>query len=173
MTFSFNTVSFNTVMTVLTLAIFSVSALAKSASDSTYTADATSLANGMVTMKSNYGVKKTVKKLKKVLTKKGMTIFEHVNHSAGAKKVGKKLRPTEVLIFGNPKAGTPLMQCAPSVAIDLPQKMLVWQDKEGNVWLAYNDPQYLVQRHSITGCEKVIEKITGALKNFAKAATQS
>jgi uncharacterized protein (DUF302 family) len=77
-----------------------------------------------------------------------------------------------VVIFGNPKVGTPLMQCAQSVAIDLPQKALVWEDSDGTVWLGYNDPDYLKQRHSIEGCDQVIEKVKGALAGFAKAATE-
>ena len=82
------------------------------------------------------------------------------------------LRPTEVVIFGNPKVGTPLMNCAQSVAIDLPQKALIWQDEAGEVWLAYNDPAYLAGRHKIEGCDEVLKKVSGALANFAAAATK-
>jgi uncharacterized protein (DUF302 family) len=83
-----------------------------------------------------------------------------------------QMRPTELIIFGNPKVGTPLMQCAQSAAIDLPQKALIWEDANGEVWLSYNNPAYLVERHKVTGCEPVVEKITTALANFAKVATQ-
>ncbi|MGH1485582.1 MAG: DUF302 domain-containing protein [Cellvibrionaceae bacterium] len=126
---------------------------------------------GMIILKSNHNVKITADKLEKVLNAKGMTVFKRIDHSAGAKKVDKELRPTELVIFGNPKVGTPLMQCAQSVAIDLPQKMLIWEDEKGKTWLAYNDPNYLVKRHNIKGCEVVIGKISGALKKFATVAT--
>ena len=89
----------------------------------------------------------------------------------GAQKVGKKLRPTEVIIFGNPNVGAPLMQCSQSVAIDLPQKALISEDEAGQVWLSYNDPKYLEKRHGIKECVEVIKKIENALSNFANAAT--
>jgi uncharacterized protein (DUF302 family) len=127
--------------------------------------------NGMVILKSHHNVKMTANKLESILKEKGMTVFKRIDHSAGAKKVGKELRPTELVIFGNPKVGTPLMQCAQSVAIDLPQKMLIWEDEAGKTWLAYNNPKYLMDRHKITGCDVVIGKVSGALKKFATAAT--
>ena len=127
--------------------------------------------DSLVSVKSQYSVKETADRLENVLKSKGMNVFGRIDHAAGAKKVDKELRPTELVIFGNPKVGTPLMQCAQSVAIDLPQKALIWQDESGQVWLAYNDPEYLKARHSIEGCDPVIEKIKGALANFAKAAT--
>lgn len=129
-------------------------------------------AEGMVTVKSNHSADATADKLEAVLEEKGMTVMNRINHTAGADKAGLELRPTEVVIFGNPKVGTPLMQCAQSVAIDLPQKALIWEDSEGVVWLGYNDPEYLKQRHSIEGCDGVIEKVKGALAGFAKAATE-
>jgi uncharacterized protein (DUF302 family) len=86
--------------------------------------------------------------------------------------VGKQLRPTELVIFGNPKVGAPLMQCGQTIGIDLPQKALIWQDDNGQVWLTYNDPLYLAKRHEIAGCEPVLDKVQNALKNFAQAATQ-
>ncbi len=100
-----------------------------------------------------------------------MKFIKRINHAQGAQKIGKELRPTELVIFGNPKVGTPLMQCRQSVAIDLPQKALIWQDAQGQVWLSYNDPNYLVERHEITGCGEVINKVGQTLSNFAKAAT--
>lgn len=129
-------------------------------------------AEGMVTVKSNHSADATADKLEAVLEEKGMTVMNRINHTAGADKAGLELRPTEVVIFGNPKVGTPLMQCAQSVAIDLPQKALIWEDSEGVVWLGYNDPEYLKQRHNIEGCDEVIEKVKGALAGFAKAATE-
>lgn len=130
-------------------------------------------ADGMITVKSAHDVKTTADRLEAKLKEKGMTVFGRVNHAAGAEKAGMELRPTELVIFGNPKVGTPLMKCAQSVAIDLPQKALIWEDAEGQVWLAYNDPQYLKSRHTIEGCDEIIGKVSGALGNFAKAATAS
>jgi uncharacterized protein (DUF302 family) len=127
--------------------------------------------NGIISVKSSHEVKATADRLEITLKQKGMTVFIRINHAEGAQKVGKKLRPTELVIFGNPKVGTPLMQCSQSTAIDLPQKALIWEDEKGQVWLSYNDPNYLVERHGITGCAEVIKKIEKALSNFAKAAT--
>lgn len=127
--------------------------------------------SGLVTVESAHDVAGTVDRLVKVLESKGMNIFGRVNHSAGAMKAGMELPPTELVIFGNPKAGTPLMKCARSIAIDLPQKMLAWQADDGKVYLSYNDPAWLKQRHSVEGCDPNFGKITGALANFAKAAT--
>jgi len=127
--------------------------------------------NGMINVKSSHDVKATADRLEDTLKHKGMTVFIRINHAAGAQKVGQKLRPTELIVFGNPKVGTPLMQCRQTTAIDLPQKALIWEDQEGTVWFSYNDPNYLVERHGITGCAEVVKKIEKALSNFAKAAT--
>jgi uncharacterized protein (DUF302 family) len=127
--------------------------------------------SGIITVKSSHDVKTTADRLESTLKQKGMNVFNRINHAQGAQKVGKELRPTELIIFGNPKVGTPLMQCAQSVGIDLPQKALIWQDAQGQVWLSYNDPNYLVERHQIAGCDEVIKKVTKALGNFAKSAT--
>jgi len=127
---------------------------------------------GLINLKSSHDVKSTADRLETVLKEKGMTVFLRINHSESARKVEKKLRPTELVIFGNPKVGTPLMQCSQTVAIDLPQKALIWQDESGQVWLTYNDPQYLAKRHEIDGCKAVLDKVRNALQNFAQAATQ-
>ena len=129
-------------------------------------------ADGMVTVKSPHDVSTTVEKLVAVLESKGMNIFARVNHTEGAKKAGMELRPTELVLFGNPKVGTPLMLCSQSIAIDLPQKMLAWEDEDGNVHLGYNDPAYLKGRHTTEGCDEVLGKVSGALANFAAAATK-
>jgi uncharacterized protein (DUF302 family) len=134
-------------------------------------ASATYADNGIINVKSSHDVKTTVDRLENILEEKGMTVFIRINHAEGAHKVGKKLRPTELIIFGNPKVGTPLMQCGQGVAIDLPQKALIWQDEAGQVWLSYNDPKYLASRHSIKECGEVIKKIEKALGNFASMAT--
>lgn len=128
-------------------------------------------ANGLITVKSVHTVEATADKLEAVLKSKGMNVFGRVNHAKGAMGAGLELLPTELVIFGNPKVGTPLMQCARSVAIDLPQKALIWEDDSGQVWLSYNDPAYLAERHSIEGCDEVLKKVSGALGNFAAAAT--
>lgn len=129
-------------------------------------------AEGMITIKSNHSVSDTADRLESVLQEKGMKIVARVNHGASARSVDLELRPTELVIFGNPKVGTPLMQCTQTVALDLPQKALIWEDEDGQVWLGYNDPAYLGQRHHIEGCDEVLAKVSGALKNFAGAATR-
>ncbi len=129
-------------------------------------------ADGLISIKSSYDVQRTGDRLENTVREKGMTVFIRINHAEGAQKVGKKLRPTELVVFGNPKVGTPLMQCSQSVAIDLPQKALIWEDEAGHVWLSYNDPKYLAKRHGITECVNVIKKIEKALSNFAHAATR-
>jgi len=127
--------------------------------------------NGLISVKSSHDVKVTADRLENILNQKGMNVFIRINHAAGAAKAGKELRPTELIVFGNPKVGTPLMQCSQSVAIDLPQKALIWQDDKGLVWLTYNDPEYLSVRHGLKGCSEVIKKVQKALNNFARAAT--
>ena len=129
-------------------------------------------ADGVVRIKSMHSVTATVDKLESALKSKGMTVFKRVSHSDGAAKVGLELRPTEMLIFGNPKVGTPLMQCQQLAALDLPQKALVYEDADGQVWFAYNDPEYIADRYNITGCNDVVSKISKALFNFSRAATQ-
>jgi uncharacterized protein (DUF302 family)/uncharacterized membrane protein YidH (DUF202 family) len=105
--------------------------------------------NGIISKSSNHPVEQTVEKLKTILQSKGITLFAVVDHSGEAEKVGMKIRPTKLLIFGSPKAGTPLMLAAPSVAIDLPLKILVWEDAQGKVWVSYNSPDYLKERHGL------------------------
>lgn len=126
--------------------------------------------NGVVTLESNYSVEETTNRLENALTDNGLTIFRKVDHQKGATSVDMELPPTTVLIFGNPKLGTPLMQCAPTVAIDLPQKMLIWKDQKGQVHVGYNSPDYLKKRHNIQGCDQELQKITGALEKFAQTA---
>jgi uncharacterized protein (DUF302 family) len=96
---------------------------------------------------SNHSVEETLEKLKRILQAKGVTLFATVDHSGEAEKVGLKMRPTKLAIFGNPKAGTPVMLAAPSSAIDLPLKILIWEDADGKVWVSYNSPKYLQERH--------------------------
>jgi uncharacterized protein (DUF302 family) len=117
--------------------------------------------DGLISVKSTYTVKETADRLESLLRDKGMTLFIRIDHAAGANKVGEQLRPTEVIIFGNPKVGTPFMRCGQSL-----------EDEAGQVWFTYNDPRYLAARHKITGCEEVIEKITKALESFASGAAK-
>lgn len=128
-------------------------------------------ADGMIVVKSPHSVTATADRLEATLSQNGMKIMNRIDHAAGAKAAGLELRPTEVVIFGNPKAGTPLMQCAQTVAVDLPQKALIWEDEDGQVWLGYNDPQYLRVRHAIESCDAVLAKTADALGRFARAAT--
>jgi uncharacterized protein (DUF302 family) len=107
-------------------------------------------ANGIIDTPSNHSVEQTVEKLKGILQTKGVTLFALVDHSGEAEKVGMKMPPTKLLIFGSPKAGTPLMLAAPSIAIDLPLKILVWEDAEAKVWVSYNSPAYLQERHGLS-----------------------
>ena len=104
---------------------------------------------GIIDTPSNHSVDETVEKLKGILQAKGVTLFALVDHSGEAEKVGMKMRPTKLLIFGNPKAGTPVMLAAPSSAIDLPLKILIWEDREGKVWVSYNSLTYLQERHGL------------------------
>jgi uncharacterized protein (DUF302 family) len=124
----------------------------------------------LVTVKSPYPVDETLDRFEEAVTKKGMTIFTRIDHAQGAAKVGKELRPTVVLIFGNPNIGTLLMQSRQTAAIDLPLKLLAWEDDAGQVWIAYNDPGYLVKRHAITDRTPVVEKMRKAMSNFTAAA---
>lgn len=126
-------------------------------------------AEGLVALQSPYNPKDTMDRFENLLKQQGMTIFARIDHAAGAAKVGKTLRPTEVVLFGNPQGGTPFMECAQTVGIDLPLKALVWEDAAGQVWLGYNAPAYLAQRHGAASCP-VVENLTKALASFAQQA---
>jgi len=125
--------------------------------------------DGLVAIKSPHSPKDTMDRLEALLKQKGLTILARIDHAVGAARVGQVLRPTEVLIFGNPQGGTPFMQCAQTVGIDLPLKALVWQDASGQVWLGYNDPSFLAQRHGASPCP-VTENLKKALAGFAQEA---
>ena len=125
---------------------------------------------GLVTMQSNHSVQDTAEKLVSVIESKGMKVFARVDHQKNAQSVDLSLRPTQVIMFGNPKAGTPLMNCEQTVAIDLPQKILISEDADKKVWLSYNNPEYLKTRHNIKGCDTVIDNISKALNAVSTAA---
>jgi uncharacterized protein (DUF302 family) len=135
-------------------------------------AQVTTAAEGIISIESNHSVSETLDKLEHILEDKGFKIISRINHGAAAKMAGIELRETELLIFGNPTAGSPLMACQQSIAIDLPQKALARRDAEGKVWLSYNDPAYLQARHEVEGCDAIFTKIAGALNNFASTATR-
>jgi uncharacterized protein (DUF302 family) len=123
--------------------------------------------NGLVQVASRYSVDETVKRLEAVLAERGVKVFALIDHSGEAEKVGMKMRPTKVVIFGSPKAGTPLMVAAPSLAIDLPLKALVAEDEGGKVWVSYNSPEYLQQRHGVP--EDLVKNIAVVGTLVAKA----
>ena len=127
----------------------------------------TNAQNGLIHLASQHTVEETMQRLEALLSERGVTIFARVDHSGAAAKVGLTMRPTKLLIFGSPKGGTPLMQAAPTLAIDLPLKALFWQDAEGKVWLTYNDPSYLRQRHDFPA--ELIPNISGVSALFGKA----
>ena len=105
---------------------------------------------GVVNKPSNHSVEQTVDRLKNILEARGVTLFALIDHGGEAEKVGMKMLPTKLLIFGNPRSGTPLMLASPSIALDLPLKILVWQDNQGTVWLSYNSPEYLMERYDLS-----------------------
>jgi len=131
-----------------------------------FSAPAAAGGTGLITVESSYSVQETLDRLTKIMTSKGITIFARVDHAAGAKKVDKEMAPTQLLIFGNPKLGTPLMLSDRKIGLDLPLKALAWQDDKGKVWVSYNDPAYLKTRYGISDRDPVFMKITGALKKL-------
>jgi uncharacterized protein (DUF302 family) len=126
-------------------------------------------AEGIVNLPTHSSVDETVDRLQSMLQEKGVQIFALIDHSGEAKRAGIEMRPTKLLIFGNPKAGTPLMLAAPSIAIDLPLKLLVWEDVEGQVWISYNAPEYLQKRHALP---QNLAAALGAVEALAKNAAK-
>jgi len=126
----------------------------------------------LITLESQHSAKATADKFVQLVEDKGLRLFARIDHAANAAGVDLELNATEVILFGNPNAGTVLMQCAPTVAIDLPQKALIWESVDGKVWLAYPNPAFMKEQHSIEGCDPVLEKITNLLSLLATAATQ-
>jgi uncharacterized protein (DUF302 family) len=126
---------------------------------------------GLVTIRSRHSVKETIDRLEAALKTAGVDVFARIDHAAGAASVGMALRPTELLIFGNPRAGTPLMQAEQTIGIDLPLKLLAWEDESGAVWASHNDPAWLATRHGL-GAEASapVHALAGAVAKFAEAA---
>jgi uncharacterized protein (DUF302 family) len=128
-------------------------------------------ADGFTAVRSPHGVKETIDRLEAAAKARNLIVFVRIDHAAGAQKVGKALRPTELLVFGNPQGGTPLMECAQSAGIDLPLKALAWQDESGQVWLGYNEPAFLAARHGVAACP-VVPNLKKALEGLAADATK-
>jgi uncharacterized protein (DUF302 family) len=128
-----------------------------------------SAADGLIALKSPRSVKETMDKLESQVKDRGLNVFLRIDHAAGAAKIGKSLRSTELLIFGNPQGGTPLMECSQTAGIDLPLKVLVWEDASSQVWLGYNDPEFLAQRHGASECPAA-ENLRKALSSIVEAA---
>jgi uncharacterized protein (DUF302 family) len=130
--------------------------------------------DGLITLHSSYGPQDTASRLEAEVKARGLTLFARIDHAAAAAAVGLPLRPTELLIFGNAKGGTPLMQSVQTIGIDLPLKALVWQDSSGTTWLSYNDPMWLAERHGLADeVEASLDAIATTLASIAKTATDS
>ena len=132
-------------------------------------ATVTEAADGLIAVKSPYSANETMDRFEGIVKQRGLNVFARIDHAGGAAKIGKTLRRTEVLIFGNPQGGTPFMECAQTVGIDLPLKALVWEDGKAQVWLGYNDPDYIAKRHGVSDC-KVAANLSKALAALAEAA---
>jgi uncharacterized protein (DUF302 family) len=128
---------------------------------------------GLTSIQSSFGPKETMDRLEAEIRAQGMTVFARIDHSAGATEVGLTLAPTELIIFGNARGGTPLMQASPTAGIDLPLKALVWQDTVGKTWLSYNEPGWIAQRHSTANAGQVVSKMAAALSAISRAVTNS
>ncbi len=128
---------------------------------------------GLTSIQSKFGPKETMDRLQAEIRAQGMTVFARIDHAAGAAEVGLTLPPTEVIIFGNARGGTPLMQSVQTVGIDLPLKVLVWQDAANKTWLSYNEPGWIVQRHNVANAEQVVSKMTAALSAMSRKAADS
>jgi uncharacterized protein (DUF302 family) len=128
---------------------------------------------GLTTIPSSLVPKETMDRLVAEIRAKGMNVFARIDHAAGAAEVGLKLRPTELILFGNALGGTPLMQSVQTVGIDLPLKVLVWQDAEGKTWVSYNEPRWIEQRHGVTSTEQVVSKMTDMLSAMLRKAADS
>ena len=128
---------------------------------------------GLTSIRSEFGPKETMDRLQAEIRAHGMTVFARIDHAAGAAEVGLTLAPTELIIFGNARGGTPLMQSAQTVGIDLPLKALVWQDAAGKTWISYNEPSWIVQRHGLGVRAEILDKMAAALSAISKAAANT
>jgi uncharacterized protein (DUF302 family) len=128
---------------------------------------------GLTSIRSEFGPKETMDRLQAEIRTHGMTVFARIDHAAGAAEVGLTLAPTELIIFGNARGGTPLMQSAQTVGIDLPLKALVWQDAAGKTWISYNEPSWIVQRHGLGVRAEILDKMAAALSAISRAAANT
>ncbi len=129
------------------------------------------MTDGLITLPSNYPVPDTIERLTDAITAAGLQVFARVDHAAGAREVGLQLRPTELLVFGNARGGTPLMQDKQTAGIDLPLKALAWADESGQTWLSYNDPAWIAERHGLAdSTAAAVQTLRGALAKLAQAA---
>ena len=128
---------------------------------------------GLINIKSDFGPKETMDRVKSAILARDLNIFACIDHAAGAAEAGLSLAPTQLIIFGNARGGTPLMQSVQTVGIDLPLRILVWQDAANNTWLSYNEPRWIAQRHNVTNAEPVVNKMTVMLSAIAKEAAGS
>ena len=135
--------------------------------------DSFTIVEGLTTVPSNFGPKETMDRLETEIRTKGLEVFARIDHAAGAAEVGLTLRPTELIIFGNARGGTPLMQSAQTIGIDLPLKALVWQDAAGKTWISYIEPSWIAQRHGLRNTEQVVSKMGAALSAIARKAANS
>jgi uncharacterized protein (DUF302 family) len=136
--------------------------------------ECTTMTDGLTTIASSFGAKQTMDRLEAEVKAKGLTVFARVDHAGGAAAVGMSLRPTELLIFGNARGGTPLMQAGQTAGIDLPLRALVYEDASGKVWLAYNDPSWIAQRHGLgADVAATVQALTKALEALAAGAVKS
>ncbi len=127
---------------------------------------------GLTSIRSRFGPKETMNRLEAEIRAHGMKVFERIDHAAGAAEAGLEFRPTELIIFGNARGGTPLMQSVQTVGIDLPLKALVWEDASGTTWLSYNEPSWIAHRHGAANAEPVVNKMSGVLSAMARRITE-
>jgi uncharacterized protein (DUF302 family) len=135
--------------------------------------DSFTIVEGLTTVPSRFGPKETMDRLATEIQAREMKVFARIDHAAGAAEVGLTLRPTELIIFGNARGGTPFMQSVQTVGIDLPLKVLVWEDAAGKTWLSYNEPSWIARRHGLRNAEQVVSKMGAALSAIARKAANS
>src|ERR1700681_3079617 len=127
---------------------------------------------GLTSIRSRFGTKETMDRLEAEIRAQGMRVFARIDHAAGAAEAGLELRPTELIIFGNVRGGTPLMQSVQTAGIDLPLKALVWEDASDTTWLSYNEPSWIARRHGVANAEPVVSKMSAALSAMSRKATE-
>jgi uncharacterized protein (DUF302 family) len=135
--------------------------------------DSLGIIEGLTSIRSSFGPKETMDRLEAEIRAQRMTVFARIDHAAGAAEVGLTLRPTELIIFGNARGGTPLMQSVQTVGIDLPLKVLVWEDAAGKAWISYNEPGWIARRHGVRNAEQVVSKMGAVLSAIARKAANS